>query len=78
MIKNDMRTPFVISLKILDLNIKIRLINLYRVFNPVNSMSQTEFFENQLRIIRNAHESKNNFKIVLTGDFNLDHKKILT
>ena len=59
----------------LDLSIKIRLINLYRVFNPVNGMSQSEFFENQLRIIKKAHDSKNNYNIVLMGDFNLDHAK---
>ena len=59
-----------------NLTVKVRLINIYRVFNPTNGMSQNEFFLNQLRIVCKAIETRNGRKIILNGDFNLDYSKI--
>ena len=59
----------------LDLGVKIRLVNLYRVFNPTNGMSPAEFFSNQIRIINKASLTRLNYKMILTGDFNLDDLK---
>ena len=60
----------------IDLDVKIRLINIYRVFNPVNGMSEIEFFKNQMRIVNNAISSNNNRQIIFNGDINLDYLKI--
>ena len=44
------------GLIIIDLHLKkeYRLINLYRVFNPVNNMTQREYFKYQLTLIATA------------------------
>ena len=65
---------------IVDINLekKFRIINLYRVFNPVNGMTQREFFTNQMRVVRNAFVQNNNNNIILTGDFNLDYSKVFS
>ena len=60
----------------IDLDVKIRLINIYRVFNPVNGMPEIEFFKNQMRIVNNAISSNNNRQIIFNGDVNLDYLKI--
>ena len=49
------------------LDVKIRLINVYRSFRPLG-MSPNKLFENQLKIIQKA--LKNN--CIIMGDFNLD------
>ena len=61
---------------IINIEKKIRLINIYRVFNPVNGMTQKEFFINQMRIVKHAIHTNLNQNIILTGDFNLDYGEI--
>ena len=58
---------------ILDISSKpdLRIINLYRSFNPPNNQSAREFFNCQLRTVRRALTSNT----VLIGDFNLDLTK---
>ena len=58
---------------IIDLNDKnqSRIINMYRPFNPVNNLTQKQFFEAQLVIITRSI-TKNT---ILLGDFNLDFSK---
>ena len=58
------------GLVIIDLHLSktFRIINVYRVINPVNNTSQFEFFKNQLKTIKLALESKTNN--ILIGDFN--------
>jgi endonuclease/exonuclease/phosphatase family metal-dependent hydrolase len=46
----------------------VRLINVYRPFNPRNGMNPREFFNRQLNIIRRSY-TKNT---IILGDFNLD------
>ena len=60
---------------IIDINLKtkVRLVNLYRVFNPVNGMSQIDFFRNQMRIVHNALATSNGSNVIINGDFNLDY-----
>ena len=62
---------------IIDINLKtkVRLVNLYRVFNPVNGMSQIDFFRNQMRIVHNALATSNGCNVIINGDFNLDYNK---
>ncbi len=50
---------------------KLRIINLYRSFNPPNNMSAREFFNNQLQLVRGVMTSNT----ILIGDFNLDWAK---
>ena len=52
-----------------------RIINIYRSFNPPNSLSQKTAFKNQLQIIKLAIESAQNREILVLGDFNLDDAK---
>ena len=65
------------SLVIIDIELssKYRLINLYRVFNPQNGISQKNYFISQLNKIKIAIENKGNHKLILLGDFNLDEMK---
>ena len=58
---------------IIDLNDKnqSRIINMYRPFNPVNNLTQKQFFEAQL-VIFTRSITKNT---ILLGDFNLDFSK---
>ena len=60
------------SLVIIDIELssKYRLINLYRVFNPQNGISQKNYFISQLNKIKTAIENKGNHKLILLGDFN--------
>ena len=55
---------------ILDIcsNPSLRVINLYRSFNPPNNQDARGFFFNQLQMIRNAMTSNT----LVIGDFNLD------
>ena len=50
------------------LNVKIRIINIYRSFRPPNGMTPDVFFAEQLRILKNALCSS----CYIMGDFNLD------
>ena len=52
------------------LNVKIRIINVYRTFRPSNGMNPIQFFVEQLHIIRNALCAN----CYVMGDFNLDAK----
>ena len=70
--RNDLETngihAIIIDLK--DVN-KTRIINVYRSFNPPNSLSQREYFDSLLELIsQNA-----NLNTILIGDFNLDFRK---
>ena len=56
----------------LDLEVKVRIITLYRTFRPTNNMSTKEFFEEQISIANNNVLPKT----VLLGDFNLDDKML--
>ena len=49
----------------------VRIINIYRSFNPQNGISQRTKFQLQLNLISNAI----NGKVILLGDFNLDDSK---
>ena len=71
--RNDLET-LNMHVMIIDINdcMKTRLINVYRPFNPPNGLSQKEFFESQLQIIKNNTTSSS----IVLGDFNLDHSKI--
>jgi exonuclease III len=46
----------------------LRIINIYRPFNPRNGLSPREFFNQQLRVIRRSCTNNT----ILLGDFNLD------
>ena len=58
---------------IIDINDskKHRIITLYRTFNPQNSTTQKQFFENQLLLI-SSNVTPNS---IILGDFNLDSRK---
>ena len=58
---------------IINLNDQVRtkIINIYRSFNPPGAHTQKSFFEMQLSIIKNA----SNPNTIILGDFNLDHAK---
>jgi endonuclease/exonuclease/phosphatase family metal-dependent hydrolase len=58
---------------ILDIkgNSSLRLINLYRCFNPQGEMSALDFFKYQLDIVHQSYTSNT----ILLGDFNLDWSK---
>ena len=49
----------------------MRIINLYRTFNPQDGSTPRGFFLNQLRLIRSAFTKDT----ILVGDFNLDYSK---
>ena len=49
-----------------------RIINVYRPFNPVNGLSQKDFFEAQLALIK----ENTNANTIIMGYFNLDQSKI--
>jgi hypothetical protein len=46
----------------------LRIINLYRSFNPPDNINAGEFFNNQLQLVRGVMTSNT----ILIGDFNLD------
>ena len=58
---------------ILDISSKpaLRIINLYRSFNPPNNMSARDFFNIQLQTVKRAITNNT----VIIGDFNLDLTK---
>ena len=51
---------------------KTRVINIYRPFNPPSNLTQKEFFDHQLTILKNNITPST----ILLGDFNLDQEKI--
>ena len=59
----------------MDLNIKYRLINLYRLFNPSGGISQKDYFINQIRLIKLALHELGGREPLILGDFNLDENK---
>ncbi len=63
-----------LHLVIIDLisNGKLRIINIYRPFNPPGGVSAFEFFRLQINQIKSAFTNKNT---LLLGDFNLDWSK---
>ena len=50
------------------MNVKIRLICIYRSFRPQDSTTPSSFFDSQLGVLKNAITSNT----YLLGDFNLD------
>ena len=64
------------SIVILDINTlpKLRLINIYRSFNPPNNKSPIEAFKQQISIIKNSLTHCDNREIIIIGDFNIDYK----
>ncbi len=60
----------VIILDILG-NKNLRIINIYRSFNPANNYSPRELFKIQLNLIRRAYTEN----CIVLGDFNLDWGK---
>ena len=50
---------------------ELRIINVYRSFNPTNGMNPKEFFIYQLNLIKSAYTNN----CVIMGDFNLDLNK---
>ncbi len=53
-------------------NEPLRIINMYRSFNPPNGMPQREMFRLQLERIRAAYTTRT----IVMGDFNLDINRI--
>ena len=51
---------------------QLRIINIYRSFNPQNNVSPRDKFKYQIQLIKTAMTSDT----VLLGDFNLDYKRI--
>ena len=51
---------------LINVNVKIRIINLYRSFRPPNNMSPDAFFIEQLEILKNAMFDN----CYVLGDFN--------
>ena len=65
------------SLIILDINCKpkVRLINIYRSFNPPNEKHPLAAFREQLEIIKSSLLGKDNLETIILGDFNLDYEQ---
>ena len=63
------------SIIIIDLNSnpKLRIINIYRSFNPPNNQTALAAFQEQLQIINFSLTNNNNIEHVILGDFNLDY-----
>ena len=61
---------------IIDVKLKklIRLIGLYRIFNPLGTMTQQNYFKIQLGLIKQATESAGNIRVMIIGDFNLNEE----
>ena len=51
---------------------QLRIINIYRSFNPQNNLSPRDKFKYQIQLTKTAMTSNT----VLLGDFNLDYKII--
>ena len=70
--RSDLESPD-LHLIILDLKTKnkVRLITIYRTFNPQDDSTAREFFRKQLRAINEATVETT----ILMGDFNLDENK---
>ena len=62
------------GLVIIDVHLKstVRLIGVYRVFNPPGNVSQHGFFTSQLNLIKMATENRGQKKVLVLGDFNLN------
>ena len=54
------------------LHTTIRIIGLYRIFNPPGNVTQRGYFTAQLQLVKNAAEQRGDKKLVLLGDFNLN------
>ena len=50
----------------------VRIIGVYRVFNPPGNVTQHAYFTIQLNLIKQATENARNMKIIILGDFNLN------
>ena len=64
------------SVIIIDTNTKprLRVINIYRSFNPPNNKSPFSAFEEQLSILKNCLNESSNHEVIILGDFNLDFR----
>ena len=54
------------------LQTSIRIIGLYRIFNPPGNVTQHGYFMAQLQLIKTAAEQRGDKKLILLGDFNLN------
>ena len=65
------------GLVIIDLELaeNYRIINVYRVFNPVNGTTQLDYFKNQIRLIKPALNNLGTRKPIIIGDFNLNEDR---
>ena len=52
----------------------VRIIGLYRVFNPPGNVTQHAYFTTQLQLIKIAAEQRGDRKLVILGDFNLNEE----
>ena len=59
----------------LELSEKYRIINVYRVFNPINGVTQVEYFKNLINLIKLALHNLGNRKPIIIGDFNLNEEQ---
>ena len=50
----------------------MRIIAIYRIFNPPGNISQHDYFTTQLQLIKTAIMQKGNKRVVILGDFNLN------
>ena len=59
----------------LGLTKNYRIMNVYRVFNPENGLTQKEYFINQLKLMKDALVNLGQRIPIILGDFNLDENK---
>ena len=64
------------SVIIIDLNSnpKLRLINIYRSFNPPKNKNALTAFKEQIEIIKSSLLNCNQYQPIILGDFNLDYE----
>ena len=64
------------SVIIIDLNSnpKLRLINIYRSFNPPKNKNALAAFKEQIEIIKSSLLNCNQYQPIILGDFNLDYE----
>ena len=62
------------GLVIIDVELQstVRIIGVYRAFNPPGNVTQHAYFTTQLNLIKQATENARNMKIIILGDFNLN------
>ena len=58
-----------------ELKVKYRVVNVYRIFKPMNWVTEKNYFINQLSLIKAAIENCQNKIPIMLGDFNLNEEK---